>query len=204
MEGQLLLGLALYRGTHGAFEKDDEGAHMWLSRAVKAVAPVVEGPGAGKQRGAAVAAGGAVAVAAGGSAAVAVAGAGAGVTGGASVAAAAGGPTVAPSAAANCGQNSLAPVTTTASTATAATSAASTTTPVAPATAPGLEPASPELQHQVLAQAGLVLGYMHFDGDGERVSDKEEAVRLFKLAAAHGSQEAASVLGWVFNTGQFG
>lgn len=56
-----------------------------------------------------------------------------------------------------------------------------------------------------LARASLVLGYLYFDGEGSaRGSDKEQAVRLFRVAAANGSQEAQDVLGWVYNTGQYG
>lgn len=58
------------------------------------------------------------------------------------------------------------------------------------------------LQCRVLTQAGLVLGYLAFDGEGTR-TDKQEAVRCFKLAAAAGCKEAQQVLGWIFNTGQY-
>jgi TPR repeat protein len=54
----------------------------------------------------------------------------------------------------------------------------------------------------VLTQAGLVLGYLSFDGEGTR-SDKQEAVRYFKLASQAGCREAQQVLGWIFNTGQY-
>lgn len=58
------------------------------------------------------------------------------------------------------------------------------------------------LQCRVLTQAGLVLGYLSFDGEGTRI-DNQEAVRCFKLAAAAGCKEAQQVLGWIFNTGQY-
>jgi TPR repeat protein len=54
----------------------------------------------------------------------------------------------------------------------------------------------------VLSQAGLVLGYLSFDGEGTRV-DNQEAVRCFKLASQAGCKEAQQVLGWIFNTGQY-
>lgn len=60
------------------------------------------------------------------------------------------------------------------------------------------------LKDQILSQAGLVLGYLHFDGEGNCGVSRSEAVRYFKLAAQHGSKEAEEVLGWVFNTGQYG
>lgn len=58
------------------------------------------------------------------------------------------------------------------------------------------------LHARVLTQGGLVLGYLSFDGEGTR-SDKQEAVRCFKLAAQAGCKEAQQVLGWIFNTGQY-
>lgn len=58
------------------------------------------------------------------------------------------------------------------------------------------------LQSRVLTQAGLVLGYLSFDGEGTR-TDTQEAVRCFKLAAQAGCREAQQVLGWMFNTGQY-
>ena len=58
------------------------------------------------------------------------------------------------------------------------------------------------LHSRVLTQAGLVLGYLSFDGEGTR-SDKQEAVRYFKLASQAGCREAQQVLGWIFNTGQY-
>jgi TPR repeat protein len=59
------------------------------------------------------------------------------------------------------------------------------------------------LAAEVLRQAGVVLGYLHFDGEGTR-SDRQEATRLFKMASDYGSKEAQQVLGWIFNTGQYG
>jgi hypothetical protein len=58
------------------------------------------------------------------------------------------------------------------------------------------------LHARVLTQGGLVLGYLSFDGEGTR-SDKQEAMRCFKLAAQAGCREAQQVLGWIFNTGQY-
>jgi TPR repeat protein len=52
-------------------------------------------------------------------------------------------------------------------------------------------------------QAGLILGYQHFDGEGCRVS-REDALRCFKLAAANGEAEAEEVIGWIYSTGQYG
>lgn len=49
-----------------------------------------------------------------------------------------------------------------------------------------------------------VLAYMYFDGEGGLKIDKPQACVLFKLAAVCGSREAARVLGWVYNTGQYG
>lgn len=46
------------------------------------------------------------------------------------------------------------------------------------------------------------MGYLAFDGEGTR-TDKQEAVRFFKLAAQAGCREAQQVLGWIFNTGQY-
>lgn len=59
------------------------------------------------------------------------------------------------------------------------------------------------LHSNVLRQAGLILGYMAHDGEGAK-RDPEEAVRWFRLAAEQGCQEATQVLGWIYNTGQFG
>jgi len=47
------------------------------------------------------------------------------------------------------------------------------------------------------------MGYLHFDGEGTK-NDREEATRFFKLSASHGCKEAEQVLGWIFNTGQYG
>lgn len=58
------------------------------------------------------------------------------------------------------------------------------------------------LHSRVLTQAGLVLGYLSFDGEGTR-QDRQEAVRCFKLAANAGCREAQQVIGWIYNTGQY-
>ena len=55
-----------------------------------------------------------------------------------------------------------------------------------------------------------MLGYMHFDGEATSApptsywgstTNRVEAVRMFKLAAACGSREGEGALGWIFNTG---
>jgi TPR repeat protein len=60
----------------------------------------------------------------------------------------------------------------------------------------------PELRRRVLREAGLVLGYLHFDGEGVG-QDKAKSCVLFKVAADAGCAEAAQVRGWMFNTGQY-
>lgn len=60
------------------------------------------------------------------------------------------------------------------------------------------------LTARVLRSAGLVLGYLAFDGEGGLKVDRQEAVRYFKLAAAAGCKEAEQVLGWIYSTGQYG
>ncbi|KAI8463773.1 MAG: hypothetical protein J3K34DRAFT_494207 [Monoraphidium minutum] len=55
---------------------------------------------------------------------------------------------------------------------------------------------------RVLREASLVLGYLHFDGEGA-AQDATRAAALFRAAAAAGCQEAAKTLGWIYNTGQF-
>jgi len=55
---------------------------------------------------------------------------------------------------------------------------------------------------RVLREAALVLGYLHFDGEGVS-TDKGKATQLFKVAADAGCNEAAQVRGWIFNTGQY-
>lgn len=93
-------------------------------------------------------------------------------------------------------------------TSTASSSSSTLLLPAVPATCPAAvasEPCSRQqvgLQVRVLTQAGLVLGYLAFDGEGTR-TDKQEAVRFFKLAAQAGCREAQQVLGWIFNTGQY-
>eukprot|EP00775_Hariotina_reticulata_P007914 gene7914-8110_t len=60
----------------------------------------------------------------------------------------------------------------------------------------------PALRSRVLAESGLCLGYLVFDGEGVK-ADRSEAVRYFRLAAGAGCKEAEQVLGWMYNTGQF-
>lgn len=55
---------------------------------------------------------------------------------------------------------------------------------------------------RVLREAALVLGYLHFDGEGV-AQDRAKSCALFKAAADAGSSEAAQVRGWMFNTGQY-
>jgi len=59
------------------------------------------------------------------------------------------------------------------------------------------------VREEVMREGGVVLGFMTLDGEGVR-QNSADAVRWFKLAATHGSREAEQVLGWVYNTGQFG
>jgi TPR repeat protein len=59
------------------------------------------------------------------------------------------------------------------------------------------------LAKEVLGSGCLILGYLHFDGEGIK-NDRQEATRFFKLSASHGCKEAEQVLGWIFNTGQYG
>lgn len=58
------------------------------------------------------------------------------------------------------------------------------------------------LRSRVLAESGLCLGYLVFDGEGVK-ADRSEAVKYFRLAAGAGCKEAEQVLGWMYNTGQF-
>jgi hypothetical protein len=58
------------------------------------------------------------------------------------------------------------------------------------------------LRSRVLAESGLCLGFMVFDGEGVK-ADRSEAVKYFRLAATAGCKEAEQVLGWMYNTGQF-
>ncbi|GAQ81685.1 hypothetical protein KFL_000870210 [Klebsormidium nitens] len=53
------------------------------------------------------------------------------------------------------------------------------------------------------AAAGLLLGYMHLDGEGIAAPNNTEAVRWFRFAAELGNREAEKTLGWLWNTGQF-
>lgn len=55
-----------------------------------------------------------------------------------------------------------------------------------------------------LASAGLLLGYIHLDGEFSVRQDLPEAVRWLKVAAKAGSREAEKVLGSLYNTGQYG
>lgn len=52
------------------------------------------------------------------------------------------------------------------------------------------------------AQAALMLGFMHLDGEGTK-TDVAEAVKWFKKASSHGNGEAQKQLGVLFNTGQY-
>lgn len=58
------------------------------------------------------------------------------------------------------------------------------------------------LQRQI-ASASLLLGYLHMDGEGTKVSNLE-AVRHMRRASMLGDEEAHRTLGWMYNTGQFG
>eukprot|EP00198_Chlamydomonas_reinhardtii_P013999 XP_001703336.1 predicted protein [Chlamydomonas reinhardtii] len=60
---------------------------------------------------------------------------------------------------------------------------------------------------RMLGWSSIVLGYLEFDGVAGRsvwgMGDRSEAVRLFRLAEGCGCNEAAAVLGWLYNTGQY-
>jgi TPR repeat protein len=56
---------------------------------------------------------------------------------------------------------------------------------------------------RMTSQASLILGYLHMDGEGTK-RDNEVALQHMRAAADHGSDEAKSTLGWMYNTGQFG
>ena len=60
----------------------------------------------------------------------------------------------------------------------------------------------------MLGWSAMCLGYIAFDGEvgggGWGSADRTEAVRMFGLAACCGCFEAEEVLGWVYNTGQYG
>ena len=47
------------------------------------------------------------------------------------------------------------------------------------------------------------MGYLHFDGENGQQC-RLEAVKYFKMAVGRGEREAEEVLGWIFNTGQYG
>jgi TPR repeat protein len=65
----------------------------------------------------------------------------------------------------------------------------------------------------IRARGQLVLGYLLLDGEGMAAdtgtrrwgddSGRDEALKCFRAAAEAGSTEAATQLGWLFNTGQF-
>ena len=55
----------------------------------------------------------------------------------------------------------------------------------------------------LLSSLGLLLGYMHLDGEAFPRSN-EKAVQWFRVAADNGSRDAEIALGWMFNTGQYG
>jgi TPR repeat protein len=75
----------------------------------------------------------------------------------------------------------------------------SSSSPAAPVAAIIIPPA---VRLRVLREAALVLGYLHFDGEGV-ATDKAKSCTLFKIAADAGCNEAAQVRGWMFNTGQY-
>jgi TPR repeat protein len=60
-----------------------------------------------------------------------------------------------------------------------------------------------ETRTAILTEGALVLGYLYVDGEGVAAADRSRAVALFKLSADAGCAEAESVLGWMFNTGQY-
>ena len=53
------------------------------------------------------------------------------------------------------------------------------------------------------AQAQLMLGYLHLDGEGTK-RDNAAAVAHMRAASELGSSDAQTVLGSLYNTGQFG
>jgi len=61
----------------------------------------------------------------------------------------------------------------------------------------------PEAPCPIAGKALLLLAFILFDGEGVQ-RDCEEAVRLFKRAAAYGSKDAEHTLGSIYNTGQYG
>jgi hypothetical protein len=102
----------------------------------------------------------------------------------------------------------------------AAAATAATTTPLLPAP-PEPEPelcgavdaalaacSDASLRHcprPLLREALLVHGFISLDGEGATgKSDVEAAVRALRVASALGCNEAASTLGFLYNTGQFG
>lgn len=51
-------------------------------------------------------------------------------------------------------------------------------------------------------QAAHIMGYLHLDGEGTK-ADVAAAIRWFRLAERHGCRDAGSVLGSLFNSGQY-
>ena len=60
------------------------------------------------------------------------------------------------------------------------------------------------VKSQILGKVGIYLGYCFLDGDAGQKEDNETAVEWFRLAAAHGNEDAQRVCGWIFNTGMYG
>lgn len=84
-----------------------------------------------------------------------------------------------------------------------------TTTAPAPPTSSAPPPLPPPplpeaLRVRVLREAALILGYIHFDGEGSAREDRERACAYFRAAKEAGCEEAAAALGWAYNTGQYG
>ncbi|KAF6266525.1 hypothetical protein COO60DRAFT_2299 [Scenedesmus sp. NREL 46B-D3] len=174
VEGQLVYGLGLYRGIAG-LQEDAQDAHMWLLRALKQV----QKPEA--------------ATSASGASSSPAAAAAVPATG------------VQPAAAAAAAAPATRSTDDTARADTSGTSSSGSDTVSSSSSSsvtPGSELAA--LSQRVLTQAGLVLGYLAFDGEGSLKVDKQEATKYFRLAARAGCKEAEEVLGWVYNTGQYG
>ncbi|KAG2442863.1 hypothetical protein HXX76_002942 [Chlamydomonas incerta] len=180
--GMFKLGMACYDGSHG-MQSDPEAAHMWLSRAVRHILQVdslsaiqldeQHGGGPGAPTEGAAEA---AMVAATAAAAGAAGGAGAGAGASAGGAVGAGGAAVG-------GQPR-----------------------VSLRMRRKLASLDPTLL-RMLGWSSIVLGYLEFDGVAGRsvwgMGDRSEAVRLFRLAEGCGCTEAAAVLGWLYNTGQY-
>ena len=73
----------------------------------------------------------------------------------------------------------------------------------AAAAAANAAPLPEALRARILREAALVLGFLHFDGEG-CATDRPRACAYFRVAAAAGCDEAAKTLGWILNTGQYG